>query len=154
MATITTADGTKIFYKDLGSKDAQPVVFHPGWPLSSDDWDNQILFFLAQGYRVIAHDRRGHGRSSQSDVGNEMDTYASDVAALTKALDLKRAIHVGHSTGGGELARYVARAEAGLWPRRFWSARFRRSWCARKQCERVAARGVRRLSRIARGQPR
>ncbi|SHI81053.1 alpha/beta hydrolase fold [Aureimonas altamirensis DSM 21988] len=113
MAKITTSDGTKIFYKDWGPKDAQPVVFHHGWPLSSDDWDNQMLFFLSQGYRVIAHDRRGHGRSDQTDTGNEMDTYAADVAELVGALDLKNAIHIGHSTGGGEVARYVARAENG-----------------------------------------
>ncbi|TPI10770.1 alpha/beta hydrolase [Mesorhizobium sp. B4-1-3] len=104
--TITTKDGTQIFYKDWGT--GQPIVFHHGWPLSSDDWDAQMLFFLAQGYRVIAHDRRGHGRSSQTDIGNEMDTYAADVAALAAHLDLKDAIHVGHSTGGGEVARYVA----------------------------------------------
>ncbi|MFC3179648.1 alpha/beta fold hydrolase [Cypionkella sinensis] len=113
MATIKTQDGTTIFYKDWGPKDAQPVVFHHGWPLSSDDWDNQMLFFLAQGYRVIAHDRRGHGRSDQTDTGNDMDTYAADVAELARALDLRNAIHIGHSTGGGEVARYVARAEAG-----------------------------------------
>jgi len=107
--TITTKDGTTIFYKDWGARDAQPVVFHHGWPLSSDDWDAQMMFFLLQGYRVIAHDRRGHGRSSQTDGGNEMDTYAADVAALAKHLDLKHAIHVGHSTGGGEVARYVAK---------------------------------------------
>ncbi|MFN7024578.1 MAG: alpha/beta fold hydrolase [Pseudorhizobium sp.] len=106
---ITTNDGTQIFYKDWGSKDAQPVVFHHGWPLSSDDWDAQMLFFLGKGYRVIAHDRRGHGRSSQTDTGNEMDAYAEDVAALVSHLDLKNALHVGHSTGGGEVARYVAR---------------------------------------------
>lgn len=105
--TITTKDGTDIFYKDWGT--GQPIVFHHGWPLSSDDWDTQMLFFLAQGYRVIAHDRRGHGRSTQTDIGNEMDTYAADVAALAAHLDLKNAIHVGHSTGGGEVARYVAR---------------------------------------------
>jgi len=104
-----TNDGTQIFYKDWGPKDAQPVVFHHGWPLSSDDWDAQMLFFLGKGYRVIAHDRRGHGRSSQTDTGNEMDTYAADVAALVAHLDLKNALHVGHSTGGGEVARYVAR---------------------------------------------
>ena len=109
MGTITTRDGTEIFYKDWGSRDAQPIVFHHGWPLSADDWDNQMLFFLAQGYRVIAHDRRGHGRSSQTWSGNEMDTYADDLAALTAALDLKDAIHVGHSTGGGEVARYLGR---------------------------------------------
>ena len=108
-STFTTKDGTQIFYKDWGRKDAQPVVFHHGWPLSSDDWDAQMLFFLDKGYRVIAHDRRGHGRSSQTDTGNEMDTYAADVAELARHLDLKNAIHVGHSTGGGEVARYVAR---------------------------------------------
>ena len=113
MSTITTSDGTEIFYKDWGPKDATPIVFHHGWPLSADDWDNQMLFFLAKGYRVIAHDRRGHGRSSQTDIGNEMDTYAADVAALAAALDLKGAIHIGHSTGGGEVAHYVARAEPG-----------------------------------------
>jgi len=113
MSTITTSDGTEIFYKDWGAKDATPIVFHHGWPLSADDWDNQMLFFLHKGYRVIAHDRRGHGRSSQTWEGNEMDTYAADVAALVKALDLKGAIHVGHSTGGGEVAHYVARAEPG-----------------------------------------
>jgi non-heme chloroperoxidase len=113
MPTITTADGTEIFYKDWGPEGAQPIVFHHGWPLSSDDWDNQMLFFLAEGYRVIAHDRRGHGRSSQSWTGNEMDTYAADVAALTDALDLRDAVHIGHSTGGGEVAHYVARAKPG-----------------------------------------
>ncbi len=110
---ITASDGTRIFYKDWGPKDAQPIVFHHGWPLSADDWDNQMLYFLSQGYRVIAHDRRGHGRSDQTDTGNEMDTYAADVAGLAAALDLKNAIHIGHSTGGGEVARYVARAEKG-----------------------------------------
>ncbi len=104
---ITTEDGTQIFYKDWGS--GQPVVFHHGWPLSSDDWDTQMLFFESHGYRVIAHDRRGHGRSSQTDTGNDVDTYAADVAALTRHLDLRDAIHIGHSTGGGEVARYVAR---------------------------------------------
>jgi non-heme chloroperoxidase len=113
MPTITTRDGTGIFYKDWGPKDAQPIVFHHGWPLSADDWDNQMLFFLGMGYRVIAHDRRGHGRSEQTDGGNEMDTYAADVIDLVAALDLKNAIHVGHSTGGGEVAHYVARAEPG-----------------------------------------
>jgi non-heme chloroperoxidase len=113
MSTITTTDGTEIFYKDWGSKDAQIIVFHHGWPLSADDWDNQMMVFLDQGFRVIAHDRRGHGRSSQTDHGNEMDTYAADVAELTDALDLKGAIHVGHSTGGGEVAHYVARARPG-----------------------------------------
>jgi non-heme chloroperoxidase len=113
MPTITTKDGTEIFYKDWGPKDAQPVVFHHGWPLSADDWDTQMMFFLGEGYRVIAHDRRGHGRSTQTDTGNEMETYAADVIELAAALDLKDAIHVGHSTGGGEVAHYVARAEAG-----------------------------------------
>jgi non-heme chloroperoxidase len=111
MSTITTKDGTEIFYKDWGK--GQPIVFHHGWPLSADDWDNQMLFFLDHGYRVIAHDRRGHGRSSQTANGNEMDTYAADVAELAAALDLKNAVHIGHSTGGGEVAHYVARAEPG-----------------------------------------
>lgn len=113
MSTITTSDGTEIFYKDWGPRDATPIVFHHGWPLTADDWDNQMLFFLHKGYRVIAHDRRGHGRSSQTWERNEMDTYAADVAALVQALDLKGAIHVGHSTGGGEVAHYAARAEPG-----------------------------------------
>jgi non-heme chloroperoxidase len=113
MTYVTTTDGTRIFYKDWGRKDAQPIMFHHGWPLSADDWDNQMLFFLGQGYRVIAHDRRGHGRSDQTSEGNEMDTYAADVAAVVAALDLRNAIHIGHSTGGGEVAHYVARAEPG-----------------------------------------
>jgi non-heme chloroperoxidase len=112
-STITTKGGVEIFYKDWGPKDATPIVFHHGWPLSADDWDNQMLFFLSKGFRVIAHDRRGHGRSTQTDSGNEMDTYAADVQELTDHLDLKGAIHVGHSTGGGEVAHYVARAKAG-----------------------------------------
>ncbi|HQS45630.1 MAG TPA: alpha/beta hydrolase [Xanthobacteraceae bacterium] len=112
-STITTKDGVEIFYKDWGPKDAQAIVFHHGWPLSADDWDAQMLFFLARGYRVIAHDRRGHGRSTQTATGNDMDTYAADLIALAAALDLKNAYHAGHSTGGGEVARYVARAEAG-----------------------------------------
>jgi non-heme chloroperoxidase len=107
MNTITTKDGTQIYYKDWGS--GQPIVFSHGWPLSADDWDAQMLFFGQQGYRVIAHDRRGHGRSTQTWEGNEMDTYADDLAALTEKLDLKNAIHVGHSTGGGEVARYIGR---------------------------------------------
>ena len=107
MDTITTRDGTTIYYKDWGQ--GQPIVFHHGWPLSADDWDGQMLFFLARGYRVIAHDRRGHGRSTQTDTGNDMDTYAADVDSLVEHLDLRDAIHVGHSTGGGEVARYVAR---------------------------------------------
>jgi non-heme chloroperoxidase len=107
MSTLTTKDGTEIYYKDWGK--GQPIVFHHGWPLSADDWDAQMLFFMQHGYRVIAHDRRGHGRSSQTWSGNEMDTYADDVAQLATALDLRNAIHIGHSTGGGEVARYVAR---------------------------------------------
>jgi non-heme chloroperoxidase len=113
MPTITTRDATEIFYKDWGPNDAQAIVFHHGWPLSADDWDNQMMFFLEHGYRVIAHDRRGHGRSTQTATGNEMDTYAADVAELVTALDVRNAVHVGHSTGGGEVAHYVARAQAG-----------------------------------------
>ncbi len=113
MGTITTKDGTEIFYKDWGPTSAQPLVFHHGWPLSGDDWDTQMLFFLEHGYRVIAHDRRGHGRSTQTATGNEMDTDAADVIELAAKLDLKNAIHIGHSTGGGEVAHYVARAEPG-----------------------------------------
>src|SRR3954470_3663065 len=107
MSTIKVKDGTEIYYKDWGT--GQPIVFHHGWPLSGDDWDGQMMFFVNQGFRVIAHDRRGHGRSSQTPIGHDMDTYAADVAALTSTLDLRDAIHVGHSTGGGEVARYVAR---------------------------------------------
>jgi non-heme chloroperoxidase len=107
MSTITVKDGTTIYFKDWGK--GQPVVFSHGWPLSADDWDAQMLFFGQHGYRVIAHDRRGHGRSTQTWDGNEMDTYADDLAALTEKLDLKNAIHVGHSTGGGEVARYIGR---------------------------------------------
>lgn len=113
MGTVTTIDGTDIFYKDWGPRDAQPVMFHHGWPLSGDDWDSQMLFFLARGHRVIAHDRRGHGRSGQSSSGHDMDTYAADVSTVVEALDLREAVHIGHSTGGGEVARYVARAEPG-----------------------------------------
>ncbi|GHE47407.1 alpha/beta hydrolase [Streptomyces thermocarboxydus] len=113
MGTVTTSDGTTIFYKDWGPRDGQPLVLHHGWPLSADDWDAQMLFFLQRGYRVIAHDRRGHGRSDQTAGGHEMDTYAADVAALTDALDLRDAVHIGHSTGGGEVTRYVARAKPG-----------------------------------------
>ncbi|MEV5397151.1 alpha/beta hydrolase [Streptomyces cellulosae] len=113
MGTVTTSDGTTIFFKDWGPRDGQPLVFHHGWPLSADDWDAQMLFFLQRGYRVIAHDRRGHGRSDQTAGGHEMDTYAADVAALTDALDLRDAVHIGHSTGGGEVTRYVARAKPG-----------------------------------------
>jgi non-heme chloroperoxidase len=107
MGTITTTDGAAIYFKDWGT--GRPIVFHHGWPLCSDDWDAQMLFFLALGYRVIAHDRRGHGRSTQTSTGNDMDTYAADVAQLVATLDLRDAIHIGHSTGGGEVARYVAR---------------------------------------------
>jgi non-heme chloroperoxidase len=107
MSTITTRDGTEIFYKDWGK--GQPVVFSHGWPLSSDDWDSQMLYFLNHGFRVIAHDRRGHGRSSQVASGHDMDHYADDLAALTEHLDLRDGIHVGHSTGGGEVAHYIAR---------------------------------------------
>jgi len=109
MSTITTPDGVEIFYKDWAPKTAQPIMFHHGWPLSSDDWDAQMLFFLAQGYRVIAHDRRGHGRSTQVSDGHDMDHYAADAAAVVQHLDLRNAVHIGHSTGGGEVARYVAR---------------------------------------------
>lgn len=109
MSFVTTADGTRIFYKDWGSKDAQPVVFSHGWPLSADAWDGQMLFLLQQGYRVVAHDRRGHGRSDQPDTGNDMDTYADDLAAVIAALDLRNVVLVGHSTGGGEIAHYVGR---------------------------------------------
>ena len=113
MSMITTKDGAQIFYKDWGPKDAQPIVFHHGWPLTADDWDNQMLFFLSKGYRVIAFDRRGQGRSTQTDLGHDMDTFASDTADLVAALDLRNAIHIGHSTGGGVVARYVATAEQG-----------------------------------------
>jgi non-heme chloroperoxidase len=113
MAVFKTREGVELFYKDWGPKDARPIVFHHGWPLSSDDWDAQMLFFLSKGFRVIAHDRRGHGRSTQTDTGNDISTYASDVAELTDHLDLKGAVHIGHSTGGGEVARYVARAKPG-----------------------------------------
>jgi non-heme chloroperoxidase len=109
MATITTPDGTEIFYKDWGPASAQPIVFSHGWPLSSDDWDAQMMFFLAHGYRVIAHDRRGHGRSAQVADGHDMDHYADDLAAVVTHLDLHDAVHIGHSTGGGEVAHYLAR---------------------------------------------
>ncbi|TSJ60822.1 alpha/beta hydrolase [Starkeya sp. 3C] len=109
MSTVTTKDGVEIFFKDWGPKDAQPIVFHHGWPLSSDDWDAQLLFFLSKGYRVVAHDRRGHGRSSQVWDGHDMDHYAADASAVVQHLDLRNAVHIGHSTGGGEVARYVAR---------------------------------------------
>lgn len=109
MPFVTTKDDVEIFYKDWGPAEAQPIVFHHGWPLSSDDWDAQMLFFLSHGFRVVAHDRRGHGRSAQVDHGHDMDHYAADAAAVAAALDLRNAVHIGHSTGGGEVARYVAR---------------------------------------------
>ena len=109
MSFITTQDGVDIFYKDWGPREAQPIVFHHGWPLSSDDWDAQLLFFLSKDYRVVAHDRRGHGRSAQVGDGHTMDNYAADAAAVMQHLDLRNAVHIGHSTGGGEVARYVAR---------------------------------------------
>jgi non-heme chloroperoxidase len=109
MNTVTTKDGVQIFYKDWGPRDAQPLVFHHGWPLSSDDWDAQLLYFLSKGYRVVAHDRRGHGRSSQVSEGHDMDHYAADASAVCEHLNLKNAVHIGHSTGGGEVARYVAK---------------------------------------------
>ena len=107
MSFVTTQDGVAIYYKDWGPRDAQPIHFHHGWPLSADDWDNQMLFFLGEGYRVIAHDRRGHGRSAQVSEGHDMDHYAADASAVAEHLDLRNAIHVGHSTGGGQVARYV-----------------------------------------------
>ncbi|MEN5167134.1 alpha/beta hydrolase [Achromobacter kerstersii] len=109
MSTITTTDGVQIFFKDWGPKSAQPIMFHHGWPLSSDDWDAQMLYFVSKGFRVIAHDRRGHGRSSQVSDGHDMDHYAADAAAVAEHLDLRNAVHIGHSTGGGEVARYVAK---------------------------------------------
>ena len=109
MPYVTTKDGVEIFYKDWGPRDAQPIMFHHGWPLSADDWDTQMLFFLENGYRVVAHDRRGHGRSAQVGDGHDMDHYAADAWAVVEALDLRNAVHIGHSTGGGEVARYVAR---------------------------------------------
>ncbi|MBF7957994.1 MULTISPECIES: alpha/beta fold hydrolase [Rahnella] len=109
MPFVKTQDGVNIFFKDWGSKSAQPVVFHHGWPLSADDWDTQMLFFLKEGFRVIAIDRRGHGRSDQTSEGNDMDHYASDASAVAEHLDLHDAVHIGHSTGGGQVARYVAK---------------------------------------------
>jgi non-heme chloroperoxidase len=109
MSFVTTKDGVEIFYKDWGPKEAQPIVFHHGWPLSADDWDTQLLFFVGKGFRVVAHDRRGHGRSSQASDGHDMDHYAADAAAVMNQLDLRNAVHIGHSTGGGEVAHYVAR---------------------------------------------
>ncbi|ANP86151.1 alpha/beta fold hydrolase [Rhizobium leguminosarum] len=109
MSTVTTKDGVEIYYKDWGPKSAQPIMFHHGWPLCSDDWDAQMLFFLEKGYRVVAHDRRGHGRSTQVGDGHDMDHYAADAAAVVEHLDLRNTVHVGHSTGGGEATHYVAR---------------------------------------------
>src|SRR5215475_9036418 len=109
MSSITTHDGVEIYYKTWGPENAQPIVFHHGWPLSADDWDTQMLYFVDKGYRVVAHDRRGHGRSSQGGEGHDMDHYAADAAAVVAHLDLREAIHIGHSTGGGEATRYVAR---------------------------------------------
>jgi non-heme chloroperoxidase len=109
MPFVTSKDGTEIFYKDWGPRNAQPIVFHHGWPLSSDDWDAQMLFFLAKGYRVVAHDRRGHGRSAQVTGGHDLDHYAADASSVAEHLNLKGAVHIGHSTGGGEVARYVAK---------------------------------------------
>lgn len=109
MSTVTTKDGTQIYFKDWGPRSAQPIVFHHGWPLTSDDWDAQMLYFVAHGYRVVAHDRRGHGRSSQVSDGHDMDHYAADASAVVEHLDLRNTIHIGHSTGGGEATHYVAR---------------------------------------------
>jgi len=139
MAFVTTKDGVEIFYKDWGPKDAQPIVFHHGWPLSSDDWDNQMLFFLSKGYRVVAHDRRGHGRSSQVSDGHDMTHYATDAAAVAEHLDLRNAIHIGHSTGGGEVARYVARYGQGRVAKAVLVSAVRRS-CSRPHRTRVARR--------------
>ena len=109
METVRTKDGLEIFFKDWGPRNAQPIMFHHGWPLSADDWDTQMIFFLNHGFRVVAHDRRGHGRSTQSSDGHDMDHYADDAAAVVERLDLRNTVHVGHSTGGGEVARYLAR---------------------------------------------
>ena len=153
MGILKIKDGTDIFYKDWGT--GQPIVFHHGWPLSSDDWDTQMLFFLDKGYRVIAHDRRGHGRSTQTATGNDMDTYAADFAELAAALDLRDAIHVGHSTGGGEAAHYVARhgkdRVAKLVSDRCRSADHGEN---RRKPGRLADRGLGRLACSARCKPR
>ena len=113
MSYVTTSDGVQIYYKDWGPKDAQPIVFHHGWPLSSDDWDAQMMYFVLKGFRVVAHDRRGHGRSTQVSDGHDMDHYAADAAAVVNHLDLRNAVHIGHSTGGGEVVRYVVKHGAG-----------------------------------------
>lgn len=128
MAFVTTKDGVSIYYKDWGPKDAQPIVFHHGWPLSADDWDNQMLFFLAEGFRVIALDRRGHGRSDQVSEGHDMDHYASDASAVVESLDLRNAVHVGHPPAGAR-SPGTLRSTASLrgeWPKRYWSAPFLR----------------------------
>ena len=124
---ITVKDGATIFFKDWGSRNAQPIMFHHGWPLSGDDWDAQMLYFVQKGYRVIAHDRRGHGRSSQVSEGHDMDHYAADVAAVVAHLDLRNAIHIGHSTGGGEALHYVARHGKGRVAKLCWLVPCRRS---------------------------
>jgi non-heme chloroperoxidase len=126
MPTVTTKDGVEIFYKDWGS--GQPIVFSHGWPLSADDWDAQMMFFVNRGFRVIAHDRRGHGRSSQVSDGHDMDHYADDLAALTEKLNIKDAVHVGHSTGGGKSSAILAGTVKVVWPRLQFSALSRRSW--------------------------
>src|SRR5208283_2382659 len=152
MGTITTTDGTEIFYKDWGS--GQPIVFSHGWPLSADDWDTQMLFFLQHGYRVVAHDRSGHGRSTQTGDGHDMDHYADDLAAVTAHLDLQNAIHVGHSTGGGEVVRYLARHGKAGW-RRLYSCTHQLRSAAdgqdRSQSGRPSQRSIRRISGPGRG---
>ena len=151
MATIKTKDGIEIYYKDWGS--GQPIVFSHGWPLSADDWDAQMLFFLNHGYRVIAHDRRGHGRSSQTGDGHDMDHYADDLAAVTAHLDLKNAIHVGHSTGGGEVVHYLARhGESRVAKAAIISAVPPLMVKTRGQSQRPAQGRLRRISGAARGQ--
>ena len=153
MSTITTKDGVEIFYKDWGK--GQPIVFSHGWPLSADDWDTQMLFFLKHGYRVIAHDRRGHGRSTQVSDGHDMDHYADDLAALTAHLDLKNAIHVGHSTGGGEVAHYLGRhGESRVAKAVLIECGAADHGEDAGQSGRPADRGVRRLAQGARRQPR
>ena len=155
MPYVTTKDGVEIFYKDWGPKDAQPIVFHHGWPLSSDDWDAQMLFFVGKGYRVVAHDRRGHGRSSQVGDGHDMDHYAADAAAVVEHLDLRNAVHVGHSTGGGEAARYVARHGKGRVAKLVLIGAVPPIMVKiAGQPGRHAHRGVRRLPEAARRQPR
>ena len=153
MSTITTKDGVEIFYKDWGK--GQPIVFSHGWPLSADDWDAQMLFFFNHGYRVIAHDRRGHGRSTQVSDGHDMDHYADDLAAVTAHLDLKNAIHVGHSTGGGEVAHYLARhGESRVAKAALISAVPPLMVKTAANPKRIAQGSVRRSPGAARGQPR